>query len=230
MAILEDQARRNVREQFRKQQQENPCKKCGEAHWGCWGHSRKTGKPCGQGPVAGGKTCKYHGGHTPAALKVSEKRIQEELLRMRMTTYGGPRDVEPAEALLEEVRWTAGHVQWLREQVQTLNPDEITWGLAEETEKGATEFPGTDTVKKAAPSVWLQLYREERKHLSQICADCLRLGIEERRLRLAERQGSLIAEMIRKLLEDPELGLNPSQQVAGRAIASRHLRLLSGTA
>jgi hypothetical protein len=114
--------------------------------------------------------------------------------------------------------------------VQALPADDLVWGVSEEAEKGATEFAGTDTTRKAAPNVWLQLYREERKHLVDVCAIAIKIGIEERRVRLAERQGALMADVIRRLLEDPELGLDRRQQEVGRSIASRHLRVLSGGA
>ncbi|MBU6428716.1 MAG: hypothetical protein KGR26_06900 [Cyanobacteria bacterium REEB65] len=142
-------------------------------------------------------------------------------------TYGLRVDIDPAEALLEEVYWTAGHVQWLRGIIQSLAPDALTWGIAEEAEKGATEFPGTDVLKKASVNVWLQLYQVERKHLVDVCTAALKVGIEKRRVDLAERQGDMIAEVFRRVFDDPEFGLDEAQREVARGIASRHLRLLA---
>lgn len=144
-----------------------------------------------------------------------------------MTTYGLPREIDPADALLEEVYRTAGHVAWLEHQVRALSPEELVWGVSEEAEKKATEFEGTDTTRKATPNVWVVLYREERKHLVDVCATAIKVGIEERRVRLAESQGALIAGVIRAVLEDPELGLDRHQREVGRGVASRHLRVLA---
>lgn len=58
-----------------------------------------------------------------------------------------------------------------------------------------------DTVtEKADPSVWYQLYLKEREHLAKVCALALRAGIEERKVKLAESQGLLVADAIRRIL------------------------------
>jgi hypothetical protein len=171
-----------------------------------------------------------HGGGAPQVRAAAERRLAAEEARLAVVTYGLPRDIDPADALLEEVCRTAGHVAWLEQRVRELSPEEIVWGRAEEVEKGSSEFPGTDTTQRAAPNVWVVLYREERKHLVDVCATAIKIGIEERRVRLAERQGALLADVIRRLLEDPELALSARQREVGHAVASRHLRALDGAA
>lgn len=49
-----------------------------------------------------------------------------------VATYGLPRDIDPSEALLDEVRWTAGHVSWLRDRIQELEQDALVWGVTEQ--------------------------------------------------------------------------------------------------
>lgn len=171
--------------------------------------------------------CWKHGGNAPQVRAAADRRLADQEARAAVVTYGLPRDVDPADALLEEVCRTAGHVAWLEQQVRALSPEELVWGVAEVAEKHATEFEGTDTTRKAAPNVWVLLYREERKHLVDVCATALKVGIEERRVRLAESQGAIIADVIRKVLEDPELGLDQKQREVGRGVASRHLRVVS---
>jgi hypothetical protein len=178
----------------------------------------------------GQEVCHFHGGRAPQNKAAAKRRLAAEEAKRAVVTYGLPRDIDPADALLEEVCRTAGHVAWLEQQVRALSPEELVWGRAEEVEKGASEFPGTDMTAKAAPNVWVVLYREERRHLVDVCATAIKAGIEERRVKLAERQGAMLADVIRRLLEDPELGLDRRQQEVGRAVASRHLRVLGGTA
>jgi len=62
-----------------------------------------------------------------------------------------PHGREARDALPEDVQWTAGHVAWLREEIQKLDPAAPTWGLAEETEVGSGEYPGVDRTSKAVP-------------------------------------------------------------------------------
>lgn len=144
-----------------------------------------------------------------------------------MVTYGLPLDVDPAEAILNEIRWTAGHVEWLRGIVQSLEPEQVAWGTAEEQDKQASEFPGTDTIRKAAPNAYVLLYQQERKHLVDVCSTALKIGIEERRIRLEERYGAVIADVFRKFIADEELGLTPAQQATAASVASKHLRLVA---
>jgi hypothetical protein len=69
--------------------------------------------------------------------------------------------------------------------------------------------------------VWVKLLAEERKHLQDVVRDCIRAGIEERRVRIAEDQGKLIATVIRGILAD--LGVADRPEVG--QVVGRHLRL-----
>lgn len=122
---------------------------------------------------------------------------------MAVATYGLPREIDPSEALLEEVFRTAGHVAWIEAQVHALPPDQVA----------------------ADPLV--SLYHVERRHLVQVCDAAVRAGIEERRVRLEERRAALMADVIRKVLDDPELALDARQREAGRGVAARHLLVLA---
>jgi hypothetical protein len=152
------------------------------------------GKPAGWGTPHKTGRCSLHGGNTPTHRKAAQKQI----VREAVDTYGLPRDVDPAAALLEEVHRTAGHVAWLATKVAELQEDDLTWGRIEEAEKNATEFPGTDTKIGARPNVWLDLYQRERAHLVRVSKTALDAGISERLVRLAEQQGALLAEVIRR--------------------------------
>jgi hypothetical protein len=142
-----------------------------------------------------------------------------------VATYGLPVDVNPADALLAEVHRTAGHVAWLAERVRELDEDRLTWGVTEEVDRGATEFAGVDTTRSARPNALLQLYQSERSHLVKVCATAVAAGIEERRVKLAEAQGVMLAGVIRAILG--ELQLTVDQQARAPEIASRHLRQLA---
>lgn len=186
------------------------------------GHrSKQTGRPCGARLRDGAVACKWHGGASPQAKAKAQQRRQQQAAEDAVRTYGLARDVDPAEALLDEVRWTAGHVAWLRDRVQEIEQAELVWGVAEKVEKNATEFGGTDTTSKAAPNIWLELYRQERKHLVDVCKAALAAGVEERKVRLAEQAGAQLAQVIRAVLG--ELGLADDPRVPGalqRAITS----------
>lgn len=224
------------------------CARCGEVHVaskgrrGCAGHSKKTGKPCRKAPVIGAEVCTSHGGAAKQVRAAAARRREAQAAKEAVATLGLPVDISPTEALLEEVRWTAGHVYWLRRKVQELdeaaglvnehgdqiiNPGErhaLTWG----TTKVKTGGEDSGTTQEAKPSIWYALYENERKHLVVVCTAALRAGVEERRVRLAEQQGDLVATAIRRILD--ALNLTPAQQQLVGQVVPRELRAIAGGA
>lgn len=150
--------------------------------------------------------CRKHGGNT--RNHVAAARLEEA--RRAVATYGLPRDIDPAAALLEEVHRTAGHVAWLGQKVAELDEDDLVWGVTEEVDKGSGQFSGVDITKAAKPNAWLVLYQQERKHLVDVSAAAIRAGVDAALVRLTEQQGALLAGAIQQILE--RLELSPAQQ------------------
>jgi hypothetical protein len=142
-----------------------------------------------------------------------------------VVTLGLPIDVDPGKALLDEIHWTAGHVAWLRSKVQELEGDELVWGKVLHREGVGPEGPVDVSDHKSAPNTWYQLYMAEREHLAKVCSLALKAGIEERKVKLAESQGLLVADVIRRILG--ALGLTPAQQLLVPEIVPRELRALA---
>ena len=82
-------------------------------------------KPAGWGTPYGHGRCRLHGGATPTHLRAAQRQEAERAV----ASLGLPRDVEPVEALLEEVHAAAGHVAWLRAHVATLEENAIVHGI-----------------------------------------------------------------------------------------------------
>jgi hypothetical protein len=175
---------------------------------------RSDGEPCGKWPMNGQRVCRKHGGASPQAKAAAERRIQTAQAEQAVQTFGLAREVDPRDALLEEVYRTAGAVDWLAKQVQALNTKDVVWGRAEETDEGVKD--------KAAPSIWVQLYQSERLHLVRVCREAISAGIEERKVRLAESQGAMLAGVIKAILND--LDLTNEQQAKVGTVVPRHLR------
>lgn len=87
---------------------------------------RTNGEPCNNWAMKGMKVCRNHGGSSPQAKRAAAKRLELERAQREaeraVKTLGLARDTTPTEALLDEVKWTAGHVEWLRQKVQELEP------------------------------------------------------------------------------------------------------------
>lgn len=203
----------------------------------------RTGKPCGLPagwgtPHVGSGRCRKHGGSTPNHLvKAGRERAERAV-----ATFGLPVEIDPRDALLQEVHRTAGHVAWLAELVADLQhggsgyrrEEWVTPGEGEDVEYSEVYVPlsglkqlSTDG-KYEKPSVWVELYQRERRHLREVCRDAIAAGIAERQVRLAEQQGTILAAVIRGILGD--LGLTPEQLGLVPEVVPRHLRSVTGTA
>ena len=153
--------------------------------------------------------CKFHAGSTPSHV-LGAQRIRAA---QAVVTYGLPREIDPHTALLEELHRTAGHVAWLAQQLRDL-----------ETEAGLIQtqyMEGGGYIER--PSVWLELYHKERAHFAAVAKTCISVGIEERRVKLAEQQGELIAQIIRGTLADLKIAITPEVQ----AVVRRQLTLVA---
>lgn len=188
--------------------------------WECISPRSRGRGTCHGSAVANLDQCRMHLGKKAPPVVAEAKAL--EAVRRAVVTYGLPRDIDPADALLEEVHCTAGHVAWLREQVQALDPEALVWGVTEQVEKSATEFPGTDVTYSAAVNAWLEQYRWERKHLIDVTKAAISAGIEERRVKLAEQQGALLNGVIRRILA--RLSLSPEQSALLPVVVPEELR------
>lgn len=199
----------------------------------CWSRTKKSGgtAQCPNRAMKGQNICRVHGGSAPQSIKAAERRITEEKAAALVATYGLKIETTATEALLDEVQWTAGHVAWLRERVQEIEgaaavvgtdgEHPLVWGVTKEKTGGEDR----GITEEAAPNIWLKLYQQERAHLVKVCSEAIRAGIEERRIRLAEQQGALVAQAIRAILAD--LNLTAEQEAKVPEIVPRHLRALA---
>ena len=117
---------------------------------------------------------------------------------------------------------------WLRERVQEIeagadpgSENALVWGVTKK-KTGGEDY---GTTEEAVPNIWLRLYQQERAHLVKVCSEAIRAGIEERRIRLAEQQGQLVAQAIRAILA--ALNLTAEQEARVPEVVPRHLRALA---
>jgi hypothetical protein len=198
--------------------------KCGGKRRG-EGAGKLCTRPAGWGTAHPGTgRCKLHGGKTPSHERAGQRARAEQAV----ATLGLPREVDPRDALLEEVHRAAGAVAWLDLKVRALDPDEVIWGRTEEVAKTSGEYPGTDTKYAAAPNVWVQLWQDERRELRKACKEAIAAGIEERKVRLAEQHGALMAGVIQAILGD--LDLSPQQQAKVPTVVPFRLRQVATAA
>lgn len=190
----------------------------------CTARSKTTGRRCEKAPIKGGTVCTAHGGLAPAVRAAAARRVAEATLQADAVTLGLPRDVSPTEALLGEIQVSAGHVLWYRERLQELDPGALTYGKTEYVEGASHLGEHYKAVEAAKPHVLLDLYDRERRLLADLSTRALSAGIEERRVQMAEGQGKLVAQVIRRVLE--RMGLSQEQQTLVGTVVPEELRAL----
>lgn len=204
----------------------NDCARCGRPHPRCKGHNQQ-GEPCMRWPRRGVAVCPRHGGHAPQVIAAAERRLREEEAERAVVTFGLPREVDPAQALLEEVHRTAGHVAWVGAVVAGLERDELVWGLAEEIDRPVTDSGGgVETKHKAGVSVWVELYQRERRHLAQVSKAAIDAGVSERMVSVFEQVGAAYVSVLERVLD--ELELSPAQRQRVPELVRGHLVALTG--
>ena len=141
----------------------------------CSAHRSRDRAPCRAYAIRGGKVCTAHGGRIPQVKKAAKERLaQAEWARK----YGGgpaARNVEPSQAVLEQLAWSSTHVAWYREKLQT---------------EGAQ---------------WADRYDRERSALTGLARTAHLMGIEERQVALAEAMGAQLMLLIARVSQDPEI-------------------------
>lgn len=184
----------------------------------------RQGNQCGNPAVPGALVCNRHGGAAPQVREAGLRRIAAAEARLAAETLGLLIDISPEQALLDEVQRAAGMVGFYQARVEEQAEggfQSLVFGLTKSKIGGED---GGDTFE-AKPSVWLQLLNEERDRLVRVCAAALRAGIEERRVKLAEQQGILVAAVIRRILT--RLNLSDAQAALVSTVVPEELRALT---
>lgn len=176
------------------------------------GTKRSDGQRCklvagfGTDHLGWGK-CKWHGGNSPALKTAAAREEAAELVRK--LTILSPTTIAPEDALLQEVHRSASVVAFLDQEVG---------GIAHE---GMDLITLTENGWRTR--AFIDVWTEQRAHLAKVAKMALDAGVAERQVRLAEEQGAIVANILRSIFGDPELGLSAEQKRAAPAIARRHL-------
>ena len=184
----------------------------------------RAGTRCGRHAIIGGTVCASHGGSAPAVK--AKAAVRAEVMRW---TVGTLRE-DPGDVLLRMV--TAAVV--LAEGYGSL----IERKVAEAQERLGDEFDLEDvlvgevwvtddngTTHKAGEYIrsLLKLQGEWSDRAVNFASKAVAAGLAERQVRLAERQGALVATVMRAVMVDPALALSDAQQAAFPAVLRRQL-------
>lgn len=188
------------------------------------GATRRDGKVCehraGYGTSHPGRgACKHHGGGLPSNRVASLRAEAHE-------QFGAWADIDPAEAIMLCIRITAGEVFWFDAEVARLEAEEIVVYETSRTEGHGPEGPVdvTTTTNRAQLNILIKERQLATDRLFRYSKEALALGLEERRVRMAEQWGQLVGGMLRSVLD--ELKLTAAQQALAPDVVRRHLLAL----
>jgi hypothetical protein len=179
--------------------------------------------------LSGSDKCKQH---LPNPLARKKAAVRAELARWGL----GDTDIDPGEVLLRLVSQSANRAEFLsgllQEQYERVEAGEDTTTLPARLSvfvgrTFALNRDGTPVPIAEAIRALVQLEGEERDRCANFAAKAVAAGLAERQVRLAERQGEMIAEVLRAVLGDASLGLSESQVALVPALLREHLAIAS---
>jgi len=185
----------------------------------CKAISKQTGQRCKRKALPGGEVCRYHGG---AAGQVKAKAA----IRVEVMNWGlGDSHVDPGEVLLRLVTQSAARAQRYASELEALIDEEgLAAAMVDEL-----EIPTNHGGYKAGEYIrgLAQLEAQERDRCAGFAMKAVAAGLAKRTVRVAERQGQLMVQMVQAALR--EVDLSPEQASAFKAALARQARELTAS-
>lgn len=189
---------------------------------GCAAHSKLSGgKLCGAPAVAGTDLCSSHAG-------VSRRKHRAMgAVKVEVLNWGlGDVCADPGEVLLRLVTQSAARAERYAavvEQIVSAHDGDFEKALTASTY--TVDENGKPTKTGEYIRAMTRLEAEERDRCAGFATKAVAAGLAERQVRIAERQGQMLAQVIRAILDD--LGLSAEQEQQAPEIVVRHLRAVS---
>lgn len=175
-------------------------------------HGKGSGKPCKAYPVKGATVCAAHGGMAPQIR--AKAAVRAELMSWGLDSPV----VDPGETLLKLVSQSAARAQRYADELEEHVGESATLREALIAQAYGEFGPVGEYVRGLAT-----LEAQERDRCATFCAKAIAAGLAERQVRLAERTGALIADVLRSVMGDASLGLTEDQRRAMPEVIRRHL-------
>lgn len=182
----------------------------------CTSTCSTTGERCTNWPIRGGKVCMMHGGAAPQVRDAANRRLQRDQMRVDLGQLMAELEVTaagrgPTEILLDIVYRAHAMVQVIGAQLGGVGDD----------------LTRKDRYQQAQPHVLFDMYDRALDRAGRASKMALDAGVAERLVQVEQEKGRLLADVIRAIFADPQLGLTDAQRAVSGAVAGRHLRALT---
>lgn len=204
----------------------------------CTAKSRSTQQRCKQAAIIGGTVCAKHGGRAPqvrAAAKARAIQMAAHAQAERMVARAGV-DVDPIEHLLDSLYHAAALVNVWGEMVAAIDAQAEADAEAEERLRGELGYDINRNPKspdelvvesrdrllalnnkgEARVHPYVTEHQEALERRAKFAKMCIDANISDRQVKIAERYGTELAKMLRKLMDG--LDLSDEQQAKAKAI------------
>lgn len=158
--------------------------------------------------------CYRHGGKT----ETHNRSADMEIARRECAALSVPVEIDPGEALLQELCRTWGWIRTYDAFVQNL-------GLQEGEHWGRLYGPTGMATGEAKPHVAVELLFRERQHAKAVAEAAIRAHVDVRRMELHEQQVDIAQRAFEAMLV--ELKLSADQRQEARQSYARHLRAVN---
>lgn len=149
-----------------------------------------------------------------AAKRQTKRRSQRKALRdaraLALTTGTPEENIDPGNAMQFILDRATHMLVQAISGVEDLSPDEV-W---------------VDTMVGRIPNEWIRLEEDLRKEVWMIAGKMITLNIDDRKARAAEIMASILAPVLKGILD--ELQLTPVQQEKAPEVIEAHLKVLEG--
>ena len=172
----------------------------------CQATGKRSGERCHNWAIQGATVCRMHGGGAKQVRAAAKRRLAEQAVMRTLTEM----EIEPLGDPIEAMIGMAEEAQAMRKL------------LIERIAYWEKHYQASEELKDAGWRKWF----EALDKATTLCKALAGLDLEGRRVRLAERQGQLFSDVLRRVFDDPELGLSQEQRKAAGQVAGRHLRLV----
>ena len=170
---------------------------------------------------------RFVGNESVLVRKHAARELKTWMARVDDRFMGSPIDVDPHDAIIHAIRVTAGEVKYCDEQIRKLSEDEL---FERPLETSVQQLPSGKWVvieEKRNPEVisrWVTLRDDAMDNLVKYSKWAIEVGIDERRVRVAERVADVIAPLLSDLAVD--LDLTDEQRRRLPMVIDKRLRVL----
>ena len=174
----------------------------GEGRW-CDQHNRRectslrsNRETCHGIAVKGFPRCKKHLGYA-----IDDPVVIVAQLERNNPLAGRPMNITPMQALVWRVRVLAGEVARLDAKVQSLEGDDLVFGVTSVEEKEDYGDSPERTVRRETQlNQWILLRAQRERMLHEACQAALRAGIQEQVVDLLKQEAVMMAKLLVKAL------------------------------